>query len=347
MDIYNNHKRLFGAALVLFLILTLFAAILPGINIQNDNAPLPGSKPLSHAAEKGKAIFISEGCIACHTQQVRNVEMDKMWGSRPSIAADYAWLTRTDTWRNTASLMGSERTGPDLTSIGSRQPSQDWHLLHLYNPRSVVPQSIMPSYQWLFEEKEYPFPGDIVVNVPDEFRKDVHGKIVASPQALQLVAYMQSLKQTGLPTGKPVPLFLYPKTPVKAEPAGTTSKLNTALDGAALYAVNCQTCHQENGEGLRGAFPSLKGSPVVLDKDPKVQLTIIMQGYNGRVGEGYGVMPPIGTTNNLKPEELVAIINHERSSWGNNSRQVTVAEIKELFNQIKTSSNVKPAIAKK
>ncbi len=342
MEIYNNHKRLFVAALALFLALTMFAAILPGFNIQNDNAPLPKSKPLSTEEMQGKAIFISEGCIACHTQQVRNVEMDKMWGSRPSIAADYARLTRTDVWRNTASLMGSERTGPDLTSIGSRQPSKDWHLLHLYNPRSVVSQSIMPSYQWLFEEKEYAYPGDVVLNVPDEFRKGVQGKIVASQDALHLVAYLQSLKQTDLPDGKPVPIFLYPKGPVKEEPAGTTSQLNTELDGAALYAVNCQSCHQANGEGLKGAFPSLKGSPVVLDKDPKVQVTIIMEGYNGRVSEGYGLMPPIGTTNNLKPEEIVAIINHERSSWGNNSRKVSITEIKELFNQIKT-----PVIAKK
>jgi len=58
--------------------------------------------------------------------------MDKMWGERPSIAADYADLYRTDFWRNTATVMSTERTGPDLTSIGTRQPSIYWHLLHLY-----------------------------------------------------------------------------------------------------------------------------------------------------------------------------------------------------------------------
>jgi cytochrome c oxidase cbb3-type subunit 2 len=347
MDIYNNHKILFGAAIVLFLVLTMFAAILPGINIQNDNAPLPGSKRLSKEAMQGKAIFITEGCIACHTQQVRDVDMDKMWGKRPNIAADYARLTRTDVWQNTASLMGSERTGPDLTNIGIRQPSTDWLLLHFYNPRSVVPQSIMPAYPWLFEEKDYVFPGDVIVNVPDEFRKGIQGKIVATPDALQLVAYLLSLKQTELPTGNPIPIFLYSKSPTKNEPSGTTGKSNTALDGAALYSSTCQVCHQENGEGLKGAFPPLKASPVVLDKDPKVQVTIIMEGYNGRAGEGYGAMPPIGTTNNLKPEEVTAIINHERKSWGNNSRQVTVAEITQLLNQIKTPVNIKTAASAK
>lgn len=343
MEIYNNHKRLFGAAIILFLVLTMFVAIIPALTTEQNNAPLPNSKPLSKTEMAGKGIFIREGCIACHTQQVRNVDMDKMWGSRPSIAADYARITRTDVWRNTAMLMGSERTGPDLTNVGTRQSSKDWNLLHLYNPRAVVSESIMPSYEWLFEVKEYPFPGDVVVNVPDEFRKGIQGKIIATSEALELVAYLQSLKQTPLPDGKPTPLFLYPKTPVKAEPvsAGTTAK-PAELDGAALYAANCQSCHQGNGEGLKGAFPPLKGSPVVLDKDPSVQIAIILKGYNGRANEGYGEMPPVGTNNNLKPEEIAAIINHERSSWGNNSRKVTADEVKKIFNQAK-----KETIAKK
>jgi len=206
--------------------------------------------------------------------------------------------------------MGSERTGPDLMNIGNRQPSQAWHLLHLYNPRSVVAQSIMPAYTWLFEVKDYPEQGDIVLTVPDEFRKGIIGKIVAGKEALQLVAYLQSFKQFKLPDGSPTPVFLYGKPFPKAEPAGTTSNLNTGLDAAALYATNCQSCHQENGEGLKGAFPPLKGSPVVLDENPKTQITIIMKGYNGRANEGYGVMPPVGTNNNLTPEEIVAIINH-------------------------------------
>jgi cytochrome c oxidase cbb3-type subunit 2 len=341
MEIYNNHKTLFIAALSLFVGLTLFACIIPAFEIQENNAPLPKSKPLSREAELGKGIFISEGCIACHTQQVRNIDMDKVWGDRPNIAADFARLVRTDVWRNTASLMGSERTGPDLTNIGKRQPGKEWHLLHLYNPRSVVSQSIMPAYPWLFEVKDYAMQEDIVVNVPDEFRKGIQGKIVASQEAIYLVAYLQSLKQTELPDGKPVPVFLYPKSAAKAEGAASRGKTNAEpeLDGAALYAANCQSCHQENGEGLKGAFPPLKGSPVVLNKDPEVQLTIILKGYNGRVSEGYGVMPPVGTNNNLKPEEIAAIMNHERSNWGNNGRKVTVAEIKELFNKVKTESN--------
>ncbi|MBS1500876.1 MAG: cytochrome c [Bacteroidetes bacterium] len=343
MEIYNNHKRLFGAAIILFIVLTMFAAILPAFNAEKNNVPLPGSKPLTADELAGKAIYIREGCIACHTQQVRDVDMDRIWGSRPGIAADFARIKRTDIWRNTAMLMGSERTGPDLTNIGVRQPSQDWLLLHFYNPRAVVQQSVMPAYPWLFELKDYAFPGDVVVHVPDEYRKGVTGEIIATKEALQLVAYLKSLKQVKLPDGKPTPLFLYGKDANESAipPSSGTNKTTAApqLDGAALYTANCSSCHQPNGEGLVGAFPALKGSKVVLNDNPETQITIIMQGYNGRVSEGYGVMPPVGTNNNLKPEEIVAIINHERTSWGNNSKQVTLDDVKKIIAGLKPQKN--------
>ncbi len=90
-----------------------------------NNAPLPNVLPLSDEAAKGKAIYVANGCVAtCHSQQVRNVDMDKVWGTRPSIAADYAGIHRTDFWRNTATLMGTERTGPGSNAIvGNRQPA--------------------------------------------------------------------------------------------------------------------------------------------------------------------------------------------------------------------------------
>jgi cytochrome c oxidase cbb3-type subunit 2 len=333
MEIYNNHKRLYIAAAVMFLALTLYAALIPAYRAQEDNSPLPNSKPLTEQETLGKAVFVKEGCIACHTQQVRNVDMDKVWGERPSVAADYARNTRTDVWRNTANLLGSERTGPDLTNIGNRQPSKEWNLIHLYNPRSVVGQSIMPAYPWLFEVKDVAAVADVTVQVPEEYRKNIKGDIVATEDALNLVAYLQSLKQVSLPDGKPIPKFLYPK---QATPGlvGMSSKDEPALDGASLYAANCQSCHQANGEGLPGAFPPLKGSSIVLDPDPKTMITIIMKGYNGRAKEGFAEMPPIGTNNNLKPEEIAAIVSHERTSWGNNAKKVTVDEVKAILEQI-------------
>lgn len=330
MTFNQNHRLLFGTVFVMFLSLTLAVAIIPALNNQANYAPLPDSEPLSADALAGKALYIANGCVACHTQQVRNVAMDKVWGSRPSIAADYAGSVRPDLWRNSATLMGTERTGPDLTSIGIRQPSSAWQLLHLYNPRTVVPESIMPAYPWLFEEKAQPDPDDTIVNVPDEFKRG-QGQVVAKKEALQLVAYLFSLKQTPLPDGAPAPGFLYQREVAATVPPSAGAGGVVELDGAALYATHCQTCHQPNGEGLKGAFPSLKGSAIVVDDSPERMITIIMKGYNARAAEGYPPMPAVGTLSNLKAEEVRAIINHERSSWGNSGRTVPLAEVETIM----------------
>lgn len=334
MEFFDNHKKLYTTALGLFVGLTILVAILPAINNQKNNATLPGYVPLTKEAYLGKKSFIANGCVACHTQQVRNVDMDKLWGNRPGIPADYAGIERTDFWRNTATLMGTERTGPDLTNIGSRQPSLAWNLLHLYQPRAVVEKSIMPAYPWLFEVKNELDENDVEVVVPDAYRKGVTGKIVATPEALHLVAYLQSLKQTPLPDGKAPMEFLYKKD----EPKTAKNDNPVSLpDGELLYSKNCASCHQANGEGLKGAFPSLKGSPIVLGDDLELFVNIIMLGYDAR--PEYAVMNAVGTDNNLTPEEVTAIINHEKTSWGNNAKTVTPEEVKKIMDFIKLTSN--------
>jgi cytochrome c oxidase cbb3-type subunit 2 len=333
MEFFDNHNKLFGTAFLLFAILTAFVAVIPAMNNEKNNAPLPGAEPMNEEAVKGKALFIANGCVACHTQQVRNIDMDKVWGERPGIPADYASNIRTDFWRNTATLMGTERTGPDLTSVGSRQPSKEWNLVHLYNPRIVVKESVMPAYPWLFEYKSEPDKKDVVVNVPQRFQRE-EGTVVATEEALQLVAYLQSLKQTKLPDANPIPGFLYKREEKEVKGNGD---IIAGLDGKALYATHCQACHQENGEGLKGAFPPLKGSTVVLNENPELMVNIIVKGYDAR--EEFGAMPAVGTNAGLKPEEIAAIMNHERTSWGNNARKVTDAEVKNLVETIKQMPN--------
>jgi cytochrome c oxidase cbb3-type subunit 2 len=332
MEYFNNHRKLFLTAFALFLFLTILVAIVPAINNQNNNKPLPGMEPLRGEVLLGKAIYVENGCVGCHTQQVRNVDMDKVWGSRPGIAADYANNERTDFWRNTATLMGTERTGPDLTNIGNRQPSLEWHLLHLYQPRSVVGQSIMPAYKFLFDVKNELQPGEVEITVPDEFRKGVKGKIVASKKAIQLVSYLQTLKQAKLYDTASTPKFLYKKTPKLNQPGGADGGGGSSLDGKALYSTHCQACHQANGMGLPGAFPPLKGSKIILDDDPQVLVDIIMNGYDAR--PEYAVMPGVGTAANLSAEEISAIINHERSSWGNSGIKVTASDVKKIMEMV-------------
>jgi cytochrome c oxidase cbb3-type subunit 2 len=338
MEWFDNHKKLFGTAFLLFLGLTILVAIIPALKNEKINQPLPAAVPLSEDALAGKRIFIANGCVACHTQQVRNVDMDKAWGKRPSIAADYAGIQRMDVWRNTATLMGTERTGPDLTDVGNRQGNLAWNLTHLYNPRILVKESVMPAYPWMFQIKDSASKDDVVVNVPYEYMKGRNGVVVAGKEALQLVAYLQSLKQVPLPDGTPDPEFLYKRK----EKAANDLSHAVELDGVALYNTHCQSCHQPNGEGLPGAFPSLKGSPIVLSDDLETYVSIIMNGYSGRISEGYGPMPAVGAMAALSAEEVTAIMNHERTAWGNAAKEVSLEEVKKIMEYVKLQTPINP-----
>ena len=229
-----------------------------------------------------------------------------------------------DVWRQSPSILGSERTGPDLTNIGKRQSGSEWHLLHLYNPRIVVKESIMPGYPWMFTEKDSAqvTKNDVVVPVPKKYLSNPAKKIVASRKALNLVAYLVSLKQTDLPEAA-IPAFIPASKKKMMAAAGGQGDLP---DGTALYAQHCAACHQPDGTGLAGAFPALVGSPIVNDTDIDLYVKIILQGYDAR--KEFGVMP--GFADQLTDEEITAIINHERTSWGNKSEPVKVESVKTI-----------------
>ena len=156
-------------------------------------------------------------------------------------------------------------------------------------------------------------------------------KVVAKREALQLIAYLQSLKQIKIYDPSAVGKFLYKDEAKQGKEAGAAK--NPGAKGQALYAQHCQSCHQSNGEGLKGAFPPLKGSPIVNDDNPELQITIIMRGYDAK--PEYGVMPAVGTNANLNAEQISAIVNHERSSWGNKGRAIPPAEVQKIMDMIK------------
>ncbi|MEM9744903.1 MAG: cytochrome-c oxidase, cbb3-type subunit II [Pseudomonadota bacterium] len=132
--------------LVLLTVLTVsfggMVEMLPLIFNQNQTAPVEGLEPYSAVALEGRDIYIREGCVGCHTQMVRTLRDESARYGHYSVAGE-------DVYEHPF-LWGSKRTGPDLARVGGRY-SDDWHAAHLYNPRSVVPQSNMPAYPWLFE----------------------------------------------------------------------------------------------------------------------------------------------------------------------------------------------------
>jgi cytochrome c oxidase cbb3-type subunit 2 len=185
----RSEARLFAGALVMIAAAATALVALPYLQLRNLGPPT-GLHPYTSDQLRGRQQYIREGCIYCHSQQPRDRSQapdgERGWG-RASVAADYFY--------DTPHLLGTMRTGPDLFNIGARQPSMDWHLGHLYQPRAYVPGSIMPSFRFLFEMKPKAEPGDRVVTVPREFAPK-EGVVVAKPAALALASYLLSLDHT-------------------------------------------------------------------------------------------------------------------------------------------------------
>lgn len=186
----ENELTLTAGAMVALGVATAALVVMPYIDVQ-DVKPLPGLKPYTSAQHRGREVYIANGCVYCHTQQPRdrNVGPDaaRGWG-RPSVPADYYY--------DKPHLLGSMRTGPDLFNIGARQPSKEWHLGHLYQPRAYVPDSIMPAYPFLFDVKDAAEADEQVVTIPPAFRPLGGKVVVATPAALDLVKYLQGLNHT-------------------------------------------------------------------------------------------------------------------------------------------------------
>ena len=104
--------------------------------------PLPGVKPYPALQLAGRDVYVREGCYNCHSQMVRTLRFETERYGHYSLAGESVY-DRPFQW-------GSKRPGPDLARVGGRY-SDDWHRVHLLNPRDVVPESNMPSYPWLLD----------------------------------------------------------------------------------------------------------------------------------------------------------------------------------------------------
>ena len=186
----ENEVKLAAGAMVALSVATAALVVLPYLQVR-DIKPPGGLKPYTSAELRGRQVYIANGCVYCHTQQPRPKgfapDFDRGWG-RATVAGDYAY--------DAPHLLGTMRTGPDLMNIGARQPSEQWHLGHLYQPRAYVPGSIMPSYPYLFELKDKAQEGDVVVQLPPSHAPKGQ-VVVALPDAVELVRYLQSLDRTG------------------------------------------------------------------------------------------------------------------------------------------------------
>ena len=150
MGILDKHKILERNATLLlifsFLVVTIggLVQIVPLFYLENTIEEVEGMRPYSPLELAGRDIYIREGCYVCHSQMIRPMRDEFERYGHYSLAAE-SMYDHPFQW-------GSKRTGPDLARVGGRY-SDDWHLVHLRDPQSVVPESIMPKYGFL-EQKQ-------------------------------------------------------------------------------------------------------------------------------------------------------------------------------------------------
>jgi cytochrome c oxidase cbb3-type subunit 2 len=180
-----------------------------------------GAAPVTDSDEKsGRAIYLREGCWYCHSQYTRPAAgEERRWGP-VSEAGEYA--------NDLPHLFGTRRIGPDLLRVGGKY-GDDWHAAHFFDPRSVVPDSIMPRFTWFF-------------NIEG-------GRQVLNDEGRAVTAYVQGL---GMQKGKWRDAFPYQNVRTGSsspEAASSTER------GKAVYLRRCSGCHGEKGDG-KGTAPT-------------------------------------------------------------------------------------------
>lgn len=145
-----NHEKVeknVGLMAILIIIVVSFgglAEIVPLYFVKDTTEPVAGLKPWNALQLEGRDVYIREGCHVCHTQMIRPFRAETERYGHYSLAGEHVW--------EHPFLWGSKRTGPDLARVGGRY-SDEWHRVHLTNPRVVVPESNMPAFPWLNENK--------------------------------------------------------------------------------------------------------------------------------------------------------------------------------------------------
>ncbi len=195
MSVQVQAETKVGVLIVLSLFVVIWgglAQITPLFFQHSTTEPVDGLKPYTALQLTGRDLYIREGCVGCHSQMIRPFRAETERYGHYSVAGEFIY--------DRPFLWGSKRTGPDLHRVGGRY-SDDWHRVHLINPRDVVPESIMPSYPWLetneLDGSDIQAKMSVLVTLGHPY---TDAEIEAAPAALEgkteldaVVAYLQSL----------------------------------------------------------------------------------------------------------------------------------------------------------
>jgi cytochrome c oxidase cbb3-type subunit 2 len=145
-----SHEKIETSNFLMIVLILLVVAvggiveIVPLFFQRSTTEPVPGLRPYTALQLAGRDIYQREGCYNCHSQMIRTLHSETLRYGHYSMAGEFVY-DHPFQW-------GSKRTGPDLQRVGGKY-SDEWHRLHLNNPRDVVPESNMPAYPWLLTEK--------------------------------------------------------------------------------------------------------------------------------------------------------------------------------------------------
>jgi cytochrome c oxidase cbb3-type subunit 2 len=146
----SGHERVETSNLLMIVLILLVIAvggiveIVPLFFQRSTTQPVDGLRPYTALQLAGRDIYQREGCFNCHSQMIRPLRAETLRYGHYSTAGEFVW-DHPFQW-------GSKRTGPDLQRVGGKY-SDEWHRLHLANPRDLVPESNMPAYPWLLTTK--------------------------------------------------------------------------------------------------------------------------------------------------------------------------------------------------
>ncbi|MEK7685997.1 MAG: cbb3-type cytochrome c oxidase subunit II [Verrucomicrobiota bacterium] len=199
-------------------------------NIISSSQLYPLARP--GLAQEGREVYRANGCVYCHTQQVRppgfGADFERGWGQRRSVARDYVY--------DQPVMLGSLRLGPDLMNIGLRMPSEEWQLLHLYDPQILVKGSSMPPYRFLFQKRKIGrHASPEALKLTGDFAPETGYEIVPGREAKALAAYLLSLQAEAQVFETPLPSRKKPPTDAAATNAPPGAATN-APPGAATNA---------------------------------------------------------------------------------------------------------------
>ena len=158
--------------------------------------PSPGTKPYGPLELAGRDVYVREGCYLCHTQMVRPLQAEVERYGHYSLAGEAVY--------DHPFQFGSKRTGPDLARVGGRY-SDEWHRIHLNNPRDVVPESNMPAFTWLVKSKVDPAEVKAKMRVLQRIGvpytqaeiDSAPDKVTGHTELDALISYLQGLKFHG------------------------------------------------------------------------------------------------------------------------------------------------------